>query len=209
MPLIGSCQDYPCCSEADCVFWGGGWGVKLTNDKTGRANHGSGPLIRHCTDMSSSYSPMMHLPGCFLLTRLFQGHPFYRAAWCRSKVFQVSPLPPPTFTIRLLCTAGTLLLFFSFLWSKGEIAVCFKEQKLHLSVVPAISLGTSRKERWATPLSCVHNFVLIACEKIPRTWLSTSQMLTGHFPSHSDSFFIAHSPTSGNEDCTTARWCVS
>lgn len=22
-------------------------------------------------------------------------------------------------------------------------------------------------------------------------------------------FFIAHSPTSGNEDCTTARWCVS
>lgn len=22
-------------------------------------------------------------------------------------------------------------------------------------------------------------------------------------------FFIAHSPTSSNEDCTTARWCVS
>lgn len=39
-----------------------------------------------------------------------------------------------------------------------------------------------------------------ACEK---TWLSTSQMLTRHFPFHSDSFFIAYSPGSGNEDCTT------
>lgn len=53
----------------------------------------------------------MHLPGCFLLTRLFQGHPFYRAAWCCSKVFQVSPLPPTTFTIRPQCTAGTLFFF--------------------------------------------------------------------------------------------------
>lgn len=29
------------------------------------------------------------------------------------------------------------------------------------------------------------------------------------FPSTVIPFFIAHSPTSGNEDCTTARWCVS
>lgn len=29
------------------------------------------------------------------------------------------------------------------------------------------------------------------------------------FPSTVIPFFIAHSPTSGNEDCTTARWCAS
>lgn len=47
MPLIGSCWDYPCCSEA---FFFGSWGLTLTNHKTGRANHGSEPLIRHWTD---------------------------------------------------------------------------------------------------------------------------------------------------------------
>lgn len=47
-----------------------------------------------------------------------------------------------------------------------------------------------------------HNFASAVCEK---TWLSTSQMLTHHFPFHSDSFFIAHSPTSGNEDCTRGQ----
>lgn len=132
----------------------------------------------------------MHLPGCFLLTRLFQGHPFYRAAWCRSRVFQVSPLPPPTFTIRLLCTAGTLFfLLLSFLWSKEEIAVCFTKQK-PLSRPCHITRDVAWEREMSHPIVlCVHDFVLIACEKTPRTWLSTSQMLTGHFPSHSDSFF--------------------
>lgn len=39
--------------------------------------------------------------------------------------------------------------------------------------------------------------------------LSTYQMLTDHFPFHSDSFFIAHSTTSSNEDGATATWWVS
>lgn len=65
-----------------------------------------------------------------------------------------------------------------------------KQKKIHLSAVPTIPLQMlSRKERWAIPLSCVHHFVLITSEKTPCTWLSTSQMLTGHFPFHSESFF--------------------
>lgn len=47
----------------------------------------------------------------------------------------------------------------------------------------------SRKEGWDSSLRRGPDFILIACEKTPCTWLSTSQLLTGHFPSHSDSFF--------------------
>lgn len=136
-------------------------------------------------------SAMMHLPGCFLLTRLFQGHPFYRAAWCCSKVFQVSPLPPTyTFTISLLCTAGTLLFFFISVKQGGNNCQLYKAKTAPLSP-PCHITGDVVQEKRDEPSHCprVHDLVLIACEKTPRTWLSTSQMLTGHFPFHSDSFF--------------------
>lgn len=70
------------------------------------------------------------------------------------------------------------------------VSLTKQKKKIHLSAVPTIPLQMlSRKERWAIPLSCVHHFVLITSEKTPCTWLSTSQMLTGHFPFHSESFF--------------------
>ena len=70
---------------------GGGCRMRLTNDKAGKAYQGAGPLIGGTTDSSCSSWPVMYLPGCFLLTLLFQGHPFQHAAWCHSKVFQVKP----------------------------------------------------------------------------------------------------------------------
>lgn len=87
-----SCEDYPF-----LYVWQCGWKrgcVEASNKANKWQNkHRQSwfrPLIQCCTDMSSSYSLMMHLSGCFLLTRLFQGYPFYRARWCHCKVFWVS-----------------------------------------------------------------------------------------------------------------------
>lgn len=110
MPLISYCQDYPHCSGTYCVL--SGWGVKLTNDNGSRANHRAGLLIRRRADTFSSPGHVMHLPCCFLLTLLFQGHLFYHAAaWCRcNKLFQVPlpPIPSSTYTINSLDVADVL-----------------------------------------------------------------------------------------------------
>lgn len=158
------------------------------------------PLIQCCTDMSSSYSLMMHLPGCFLLTRLFQGYPFYRARWCHCKVFWVSnprphlPLQSVSCVLQVYCV----------------LCVCVCEaREEELSNMHSKKKSTfcccwyfSPKKRQCLPLSRVHDFVLIACEKYIANAdqpLSFSRWF----------LFIAHSLTSGNEDCTMARWCVS
>lgn len=129
----------------------------------------------------------MHLPDCFLLTRLFQGHPFYRAASCRSKVFQVSPLPPASYLFYCALVRCYCCIFYMKL--EGSRTLLYNVN-VDVSPVPAASLETSsRKERRSGSLSCVGDSVLITRETTPCTWSSTSRMLTGHFPLHSDSFF--------------------
>lgn len=125
--------------------------------------------------VNSALSRPSILPSCLMSQQSLRSQP---------------PSPSYLYNPSTVYCRYTVFFFFSFLWSKGEIAVYFTKQKLHLSVASAISLETlSWKERWAMPLSSVHAFVVIACERTPCTWLSTSQMLTGHFPFHSDSFF--------------------
>ena len=140
----------------------------------------------------------MHLPGCFLLTRLFQGHPFYCAAWCRSKVFQVSPLPPPTFTVHLLCIAGTVQFFFSLLWSKEEIAVYFTKKKL-LVISWRRCLG-ERDEPSHCPVFTIFSWLHV--RGLPAHGWAHLRCWPVTFFSTVIPFFIAHSPTCGNEDCT-------
>lgn len=80
-----------------------------------------------------------------------------------------------------------------------------------VSPVPAASLETSsRKERRSGSLSCVGDSVLITRETtLPAHGRAHLGCWPATFPSTVIPFFIAHSPTSGNEDCTTARWCAS
>lgn len=70
--------------------------------------------------------------------------------------------PPPTClynpsTVSCRYTA----YIFVYLWRKGEIAVCFTKQKLHLLFIGAISPETlCRKERWSILLSRVFTLML-------------------------------------------------
>lgn len=131
----------------------------------------------------------------FLLTRRFQGHPFHRDAWCRRKVFQVSPPLSPTYLYKSFCCVLQVhsFFFFSFhLWRKRDAAVRFRKQKVTLSVADAVLLEalSSEKKRWGLPLSCWFTHLSRSYEK-RCTWLSPSRMLTGRFPFERDSVFIA------------------
>ena len=201
MPPIGSCQDYPRCSGADCVL--SGWGVKLTNDNGSRANHRAGPLIRRRADTFSSPGHGMHLPGCFLLTLLFQYNPFYHIeAWCHCSIFQVSLslIPSSTYSIYPLDIAG---VFGVFMDASGLCHSCRVMTFHHCKLSGGL--------RCRFPLSCRPCLQSsLRYEETPRPWLITSLLLTSHFsPSSLIPFFISLSPTFPNEDHTTATWCVS
>lgn len=126
----------------------------------------------------------MHLPGCFLLTRLFQGHPFYDTPWCRSKVFHAFP---PQLPLQSVYCVLQVNLFFSIIWSYGGIIVYFTKQS-HLK----------KKDE---PCFCP-NFIIPSRLHVRRHGWAHLKCWPATFLSTVIPFFIAHSPTSGNEDCT-------
>lgn len=170
-----------------CSVWQCGWKrgcVGASNQANKWQNKHSQswfrPLIQCCTDMSSSYSLMMHLPGCFLLTRLFQGYPFYRARWCRCKVFWVSH-PHPTYLYNLSAVYCRYTVFF--------VLVCVKLGKK--SCLTCILKKSTFCCCWYFSPKKDNAFHRLAFMIL--SWLhvrSTLQMLTNHYPFHGDSFLL-------------------
>lgn len=178
-----SCEDYPF-----LYVWQCGWKrgcVEASNKANKWQNkHRQSwfrPLIQCCTDMSSSYSLMMHLPGCFLLTRLFQGYPFYRARWCHCKVFWVShprphlPLQSVSCVLQVYCV----------------LCVCMCEAReeelsnMHSKKKSTFCCCWYFSPKKDNAFHCLAFMIL--------SWLhvrSTLQMLTNHYPFHGDSFLL-------------------
>lgn len=104
--------------------------------------------------VNSALSRPSILPGCLMSQQSLPSQPH----------------PPPPFSAVHWYT----VIVTSLIWSYREKAVYLTEQKLYVSPVPATSLEmSSRKERWASSLSCVRDSVLITCE-------TTSQHMVEH-----------------------------